>query len=306
MIDLIRDNIEKAIIGKRHVIDMVLVVLLANGHVLLEDVPGVGKTTLAKAISKTLDIKFTRIQFTPDLLPTDVLGVSIYNQKTREFQLMHGPIRTNILLADEINRASPKTQSSLLEAMAEKQYTIDGETYLLDEPFMVIATQNPVEFEGTFPLPEAQLDRFMMRISIGYPSREDEMDILDMESLKNSIKPVVKGEELLKAIKMVKEIEVKRNIKKYIIDIINETRTIDDVLLPASPRASQDLYKASKSLAMIRNRKYVIPEDVAYLAPYIISHRIVLNSEARFKGMDEFQLISDIAKSIRIEINEEK
>ena len=171
---------------------------------------------------------------------------------------------------------------------------------------MVIATQNPVEFEGTFPLPEAQLDRFMMRISIGYPSREDEMDILDMESLKNSIKPVVKGEELLKAIKMVKEIEVKRNIKKYIIDIINETRTIDDVLLPASPRASQDLYKASKSLAMIRNRKYVIPEDVAYLAPYIISHRIVLNSEARFKGMDEFQLISDIAKSIRIEINEEK
>lgn len=304
MINLIRSNIEKSIVGKRNVVDMVLIALLSQGHLLLEDVPGVGKTTLAKALARTLNLKFTRIQFTPDLLPTDVLGVSIFNQKSREFELKHGPIQSNIVLADEINRASPKTQSSLLEAMAERQYTLEGKTYKLKRPFMVIATQNPVEFEGTFPLPEAQLDRFMMKISMGYPDFENEIKILDMENLDNQIESVIDESSLLQLMEQSKGIEVKDNIKKYIVEIINKTRSSDDVLLPASPRASQDLYKASKSLALIRGRNFVIPEDVAHLAPHIIAHRIILNPEVRFRGLTELQLIKDITKSIRIEINE--
>jgi MoxR-like ATPase len=306
MINRISENIANAIVGKESVIEMVLVALLSQGHVLIEDVPGVGKTTLAKALAKTLDLKFSRIQFTPDLLPSDVLGVSIYNQNTREFEMKHGPIRCNILLADEINRASPKTQSSLLEAMAERQYTLEGNTYELGKPFMVIATQNPVEFEGTFPLPEAQLDRFMMRIAMGYPRRDKEIAILEMQSSSAHLSVVANGEDLDELIEKGKQIEVSQNIKKFIVDIVGRTRTSQEVLLPASPRASQDLYKASKCLAMIRGREYVIPEDVVYLAPHIISHRIILNPEVKYRGLSESDLIDGIARSVKVEIDEKR
>lgn len=303
MIEQIKENIEKAIVGKSDVVEMVLIALLSEGHVLIEDVPGVGKTTLAKALAKSLNLVFSRIQFTPDLLPSDILGVSIFNQNTREFELKHGPIRSNILLSDEINRASPKTQSSLLEAMAEEQYTLEGTTYILEKPFMVIATQNPVEFEGTFPLPEAQLDRFMMKIKIGYPTIDHEIEILDMGKITQDMVSVAGTKELKQLIDDAKNIEVKRNVKKYIVDIVNRTRNSSEVLLPASPRASQDLFRAAKSLALIKKRNYVIPEDVAYLAPYVISHRIILNPEVKYRGLSEFQLIDQISKATKVEID---
>jgi MoxR-like ATPase len=304
MIYKIRENIEKIIIGKREVIDFLLAALLAKGHVLIEDVPGVGKTTLAKALAKTLDVKFSRIQFTPDLLPTDVVGVSVYNQKTREFEFMHGPIRANIILADEINRASPKTQSSLLEAMAERQYTVDGNTYKLENPFIVIATQNPVEFEGTFPLPEAQLDRFMMKISMGYPSFDNEISILDRDNSVISIDAIATSEIINDLSKEALKVEVTMNVKKFIVEIIHKTRKSKDIILPASPRASQDLYQASKALAFIKGRDFVIPDDVIELAPYIISHRIIINSETKFRGLNEFKIVYDLVRTIKVDIDE--
>ncbi|MEA3423944.1 MAG: MoxR family ATPase [Bacillota bacterium] len=304
MIYEIRDNIEKIIIGKQEVVDFLLAALLAKGHVLIEDVPGVGKTTLAKALAKTLDVKFSRIQFTPDLLPTDVVGVSVYNQKTREFEFMHGPIKANVILADEINRASPKTQSSLLEAMAERQYTVDGNTYKLEDPFIVIATQNPVEFEGTFPLPEAQLDRFMMKLSMGYPSFDNEISILDRDNSMISIDSIATKEIINNLSKEVSEVEVTMNIKKFIVEIIHKTRKSKDVILPASPRASQDLYQASKALAFIKGRNFVVPDDVIELAPYIISHRIIINPETKFRGLNEFKIVYDLVRTIKVDIDE--
>ncbi|MBN2260787.1 MAG: MoxR family ATPase [Clostridiales bacterium] len=304
MLTEIRSSIEKTIIGKRHVINLLLVALLAEGHIIIEDVPGIGKTTLAKAMAKTLNLKFSRIQFTPDVMPSDVLGVSIYNQKTKEFEFRHGPVRTNILLADEINRASPKTQSSLLEAMAEKQYTIDGNTYELETPFIVIATQNPIEFEGTFPLPEAQLDRFMIRINMGYPEFEQEIEILDKKNINIPIESVVSKDELMELVNKVKNIEVGMNIRKFIVNIANKTRNSEDIILPMSPRASQDLFRASKAYAFIRERDYVIPEDVIELAPYVVSHRIIVNPEVKFRGMNEYETIDTLVREIRIDINE--
>jgi MoxR-like ATPase len=304
MLNLIRENIEQAIVGKTEAVEMVIIALISEGHVLIEDVPGVGKTTLAKALASTLSLTFSRIQFTPDLLPSDILGVSIFNQNTREFELKHGPVRSNILLADEINRASPKTQSSLLEAMAEEQYTLEGSTYPLKKPFMVIATQNPVEFEGTFPLPEAQLDRFMMKIKMGYPSIEHEIEILEMGKSSKKILPVAGGADLKILIERAKKVEVKKNVKRYIVDIVNRTRSSTEVVLPASPRASQDLYRASKVLAMMKGRDYVIPEDVAFLAPEIIAHRIILNPEVKYRGMSEHQMVEEITKSIKVQIDE--
>ena len=295
------DNIDRVIIGKRDVAKKVLIALLAEGHVLIEDVPGVGKTTLAKSVAKSLNCSFSRIQFTPDLLPSDILGVSVYHQKTTEFVYKKGPIYANIILADEINRASPKTQSSLLEAMEERQVTMDGHTYKIDEPFMVIATQNPIEYEGTFDLPEAQLDRFLMKIKIGYPAPEFELKILDKidQQLKaEDLLPVLTSEEVLNMRQSVAKVHVSKPLEEYIFEIIRQTRNHNEVLLGCSPRAAIALYKAVKAKAFIENRDFVIPEDIQSLAVDVLSHRVILKPENKYKGQTSEQKILDVIKDI--------
>jgi len=281
------DNIEKVIIGKRDAIEMVMVALLCEGHVLLEDVPGSGKTMLARSIATSLGIDFKRVQCTPDLLPNDVTGVSIFNQKAGEFEFRSGPVFVNILLADEINRATPRTQSALLEAMQEQQVTVDGVTRMLPRPFLVLATQNPIEYEGTFPLPEAQLDRFLMRLSLGYPNPEDERQILInlwREHPITRLEKVVDGMELLNLQNSIWDVHVDETLQEYIVSLVDATRSHPDLALGASPRGSLALFKAAQALAAIQGRDHVRPDDVKYLVQVTIAHRLIVKPEAELRG----------------------
>ncbi len=296
------ENIDKVVIGKEKAAKKLLVALLAEGHVLIEDVPGVGKTTLAKSVAKSLDCSFSRIQFTPDLLPSDILGVSIYNQKESEFEYKKGPIYAQIVLADEINRASPKTQSSLLEAMEERQVTMDGNTYKIKEPFLVIATQNPIEYEGTFPLPEAQLDRFMLKMKIGYPEASSELKIfkkIDDRFRAEDLLPVLSDQQILEMRNEVSQVHTTQEIEEYIFEIIRSTRENSNLLLGCSPRAAISLYKAAKAKAFIAGRDYVKPEDVHELAEDVLSHRVILKPEAKYRGETGRTIIEKIILETR-------
>ena len=297
------NNVEKVIVGKAKSVAFSLIAVICNGHVLIEDVPGVGKTVLTKAIARSIGCSFKRIQFTPDLLPSDVTGVSIYNQKTGNFEFRAGPIMAQIVLADEINRATPKTQSALLEAMEETQITIDGATYRLPEPFMVMATQNPIEYEGTFPLPEAQLDRFMMNIKLGYPKVSDEMNILDTHQFHHpldDLEQIMGAEELVVIQKQVKSVHVDPSIREYIVAIANATRNHNNIYLGSSPRGSLALYRASQALAAIRGRGYVIPDDVKLLTKPTLAHRIIITPAARVRAITSSAVLDEILQSVPV------
>jgi MoxR-like ATPase len=296
-------NVEQVIVGKHNEVQLTLLALMCRGHVLIEDVPGVGKTVLAKAIARSIGCTFKRIQFTPDLLPTDVSGVSIYNQKTGEFEYRPGPVMAQIVLADEINRATPKTQSALLEAMEERQITVDGVTYTLPDPFLVLATQNPIEYEGTFPLPEAQLDRFLIRIELGYPARNDEIEMLDRQQQVHPLETLaqaVDARELIEAQTAIRSVYVDRLIKEYILGIVEATRKHDDVYLGASPRGSLALYRTAQAHAAIDGRDFVIPDDVKSLAGAALAHRIILRPAARIKNTDARTIIEDILRRLPV------
>jgi MoxR-like ATPase len=304
-IQLIVDNIEKVMIGKRNIAELSVVALIAQGHVLLEDVPGVGKTMMVRALAKSVGAQFKRIQFTPDLLPSDVIGVSIYNPKDMQFEFRPGPIMGNIVLADEINRTSPKTQSALLEGMEEATVTIDGETMQIPKPFFVMATQNPIEYEGTYPLPEAQLDRFLLKLRMGYPTHVEEIEMLK-RAVKSApieeLTAVISLEDLIQLQKDVKEITVDDTIKNYIVDLSNRTRKDSYVYLGVSPRGSLALMKASQAYAMLQGRDYVTPDDVQYLAPFVFSHRMILRSEARYDGITPEEITERILAKTNVPI----
>jgi MoxR-like ATPase len=301
--DKIIANVEKVIIGKHAPVQMTVLALLCQGHLLIEDVPGVGKTMLARAISKSIGCLFSRIQFTPDMLPSDVTGVSMFNQKTREFEFREGPVFAQIVLTDEINRATPKTQSALLEAMAEHQVTVDGTTYILSRPFLVLATQNPIEYEGTFPLPEAQLDRFMLRISLGYPSKTDEASILEAQRVVHPVQEITQAvtvEELLDAQERVKSVYVDDLVKEYIVLLVDASRHHPDVYLGASPRGSLALYKTAQAHAAIAGRDYVIPDDVKALAESTLAHRLIISPAARIKNVDPREVVQELLDSVPV------
>ena len=296
-------NLDKVIIGKRQPLELVVIALLCQGHVLIEDVPGVGKTVLARSMARSLNCSFNRIQFTPDMLPSDVTGVSIYNQATREFEFRPGPIMGQVVLADEINRATPKTQAALLEAMDEHQITVDGTTHRLPSPFIVMATQNPIEYEGTFPLPEAQLDRFLMRVRLGYPAPQDEMKVLDQQRQNHPItrlEPVFSDEEVLAACEAVKQVYVAEAIRRYIVDITTRTRQNQDVYLGASPRGSLGLYRASQARAALAGRDFVLPDDVKMLCEPILGHRIIVTPAARLRELSEARIIQEIVEKVPV------
>ena len=296
-------NVEKVIVGKRDTVELAIISLLCQGHLLIEDVPGVGKTMLAKSIAKSIGCEFKRIQFTPDMLPSDVTGVRIFDQSTRQFVYQPGPIQANIVLADEINRATPKTQAALLEAMEERQVTIDGETHVLDEPFLVMATQNPIEYEGTFPLPEAQLDRFLLRVKLGYPEPPDEIAVLDSQQRVHPIaalEQAVTAADLLEAQAAIREIYVDPLVKSYIVEISNRTRKHPDIYLGASPRGSLTMFRSAQARAALQGRNYVIPDDVKTLAPFALAHRIIVSPSARIKDVDASALIVEILGSVAV------
>jgi MoxR-like ATPase len=304
-IEKILINIEKVMIGKRNVAELSLIALLAGGHVLLEDVPGVGKTMMVRALAKSVNANFRRIQFTPDLLPSDVTGISIYNPKEMEFEFRPGPLMGNIILADEINRTSPKTQSALLEGMEEASVTIDGVTHRLQKPFFVMATQNPIEYEGTYPLPEAQLDRFLLKMKMGYPEVDEEIEVLNRAQKVPPIEDlysVIDLEGLIALQKEIKEVYVDETIKRYIVDIVNQTRRYPGVYLGASPRGSIALMKAAQAYAFMYGRDYVLPDDIQYLAPFVLSHRIILKSEAKFEGMTAEEIVNRVVMRIPVPI----
>ncbi len=301
--DRISENVEKVILGKHKEVQITLQALLCEGHLLIEDVPGVGKTMLARAIARSIGCDFRRIQFTPDMLPSDVTGVSVFNQKTMEFEFRPGPIMTQIVLTDEINRATPKTQSALLEAMEERQVTVDGVTYPLEKPFLVLATQNPIEYEGTFPLPEAQLDRFMMRITLGYPQPEEEMRILDSQRQSHPIhelQQVISRDELVQAQLAVTEVYVDTLIKEYIVSLVNATRRHPDIYLGASPRGSLALYKTGRANAAVQGREYVIPDDIKLMAEPTLAHRLIVSPSARIKNVDPRAVLNEILDSVPV------
>jgi MoxR-like ATPase len=303
VLQLILSNVSQVLMGKRQEIQLALIALASQGHILIEDVPGVGKTMLAKTLAKSIGCTFRRIQFTPDLLPSDVTGVSIYNQKTEQFEFRPGPVMAQILLADEINRATPKTQSALLESMEERHLTVDGVTYPLPSPFMVMATQNPIEYEGTFPLPEAQLDRFLMRIRLGYPARADEVAILESQQVSHpieSIEQVVAAEDLSRVHRMVREVRVDDAIRQYIVDIAAATRVHPDVYLGASPRGSLGLYRTSQAAALLAGRDYVIPDDVKPLAEPVLAHRVILNPAARVRNVHSSIVLEEILHNVAV------
>jgi MoxR-like ATPase len=301
----VRQNIQKVIVGKDEVIDLCLIAILCEGHILMEDVPGTGKTTLAKAIARSLKCSFRRIQFTPDLLPSDVTGIFYFNQKTQEFEYRPGPVLSQVLLADEINRATPRTQSALLEAMQERQVTVDVETMALPRPFLVIATQNPIELEGTFPLPEAQVDRFLMKIVIGYPDAEDENAILLRFQHTNpldTLESVVEADDILAMQTRVRQVRVEESVRRYVVDVARATREHRDVLVGVSPRGTMALYHTSQALAAIRGREYVIPDDVKYLAPTVLTHRILINPKTRLRGRTQTDVITDIVEAVAVPV----
>ena len=296
-------NVEKVIVGKREAIELTLINLLCQGHLLIEDVPGVGKTMLARSLAGSLGCTMSRIQFTPDMLPSDVTGVSIFNQASREFEFRPGPIMSQIVLADEINRATPKTQAALLEAMQEQQVTVDGVTHQLPKPFMVLATQNPIEYEGTFPLPEAQLDRFLLRIRLGYPSHADEIRVLESQSIQHpveTLKPVATAKDVLKAQADVKQIYVADAIKKYIVDLTRQTREQGDVYLGASPRGSLALFHAGQARAAIQGRDFVLPDDVKALVPACLGHRLILGPAARLQDLSAEKVLDEVMDKVPV------
>jgi MoxR-like ATPase len=301
----IAENIGKVMVGQSGAAKLMVVCLAAGGHVLIEDVPGIGKTTMANALAKSIGVSFNRIQFTPDILPSDITGFSMYNPKTGEFEYKQGSIMSNIILADEINRTSPKTQASMLEVMEERHVTVDGVTYSVPEPFMVIATQNPVEYMGTYPLPEAQLDRFLMRITMGYPSSEDEVDILyrfKNENPLNNLEPVADGEQVKELQRQVRDVHVDRSVGEYIVEIVQSTRRVEHVALGCSPRASLYLMRAAQALALYNGRDYVIPDDVKSLVIPVLAHRMVLKQEAKIRKLTAESILSDLLKDVRVPV----
>jgi MoxR-like ATPase len=303
----IRENIQKVIVGKDEEINLTLVAILCEGHLLLEDVPGIGKTTLARALADSLGCSFKRIQFTPDLLPSDVTGLSWFNQKQQEFEYRPGPIISQVVLADEINRATPRTQSALLEAMQERQITVDGVTHPLPRPFFVIATQNPVELEGTFPLPEAQIDRFLLRVELGYPTQEEENTILDRFRIiahQSSLPPVTSPIEIKALQAQRSEIRVEVSLRDYMVNIARATRSHPEIDLGASPRATLALFHASQAWAGIHGRDYVIPDDIKFLAPFVLTHRLMIAPQAQLRGRQTADLVSDIVASLPVPIED--
>lgn len=295
------DNVEKVIVGKRSEIELAIIALLCGGHVLIEDVPGVGKTSLVSALSKSISASFKRIQFTPDILPSDITGFSVFNPKTGEFEFRNGAIMCNIVLADEINRTTPKTQASLLEVMEEGQFTVDGTTYKLPKPFMVMATQNPIDYLGTYPLPEAQMDRFLLKISLGYPQSNEETYILSQYLKQNpldSITPVIDIAEILDLQQQVKSVYIDNTLLNYVVEIINLTRKNENILLGASPRGSLALCKAAQALALMKGRDYVLPEDIKRMIIPTLSHRIILKQEAKLKKKNVIEILSSIINSV--------
>ena len=301
-------NVGKVIVGKHDVIELVLVALLTEGHILIEDVPGIGKTMLARTVARSLGLSFKRIQFTPDLLPSDVTGIHYFNQKTGEFEFRPGPVMANIVLADEINRATPRTQSCLLESMQERQVTVDLDTIPLPRPFMIMATQNPIELEGTFPLPEAQLDRFLMKLKMGYPFEDEERAILARFQEDNpleKLESVITGEELLSVEKLCRKVYVDEALRDYIVSITRATRAHQGIELGASPRASLSLHLASQSLAAIRGRNYVLPDDIKYLAVPVLAHRLVSRSEMRLRGRTVEDTVKEIVAGVPVPVENE-
>ena len=305
--DKIRENVGRVIVGKGEVVDLALVALLCEGHILFEDVPGIGKTTLAKALARSLGCTFRRIQFTPDLLPSDVTGLSVYNQKTQEFEFRAGPLMAQIVLADEINRATPRTQSALLEAMQERQITVDGVTKLLPRPFLVLATQNPIELEGTFPLPEAQVDRFFIKLKLGYPSEEEENSIVlrfGREEPLDRLQSVVDAAAVIEMQRAVRGLRIESSVREYIIAIARATRTHASVELGASPRGSLYLYRAAQALAALRGRDFVLPDDAKYLTPFVLTHRLIISAQTRLRGRSAEQIVKDVVDSIPVPVEQ--
>lgn len=302
----IRESVQKVIVGKDEAINLGLLALFCGGHILMEDVPGIGKTTMAKALAQSLGCSFKRIQCTPDLMPSDVVGVNLYNQKTAEFDFSPGPIFSQVLLTDEINRATPRTQSALLEAMQEQQVTVDGNTSKLSDPFLVMATQNPVEMEGTFPLPEAQLDRFMLLLKLGYPTPEEESDIFlrfEKQAILPDLSPVISAEEIIELRKVIPTVRVEDKVRNYIVEIVGGTRDNPSITLGASPRAGLALYKGAQALAAIDGRDYVTPDDIKSLTPSVLPHRIILSSTARLQGNTTDQVIEELLNKVPVPIS---
>ena len=298
------ENVAKVIVGKTSVVEQAVAALIAEGHLLVEDVPGVGKTMLAKSISTSIGCSFKRIQFTPDLLPSDVTGLSIYNQQKGAFEFREGPIMAQVVLADEINRATPKTQSALLEAMEEHQVTVDGTTHHLESPFLVMATQNPIEYEGTFPLPEAQLDRFLMRISLGYPDFNEEISIIERQELTHpidSLGAVTTPDDIRHLQQAAKSVYVDQLVRQYVVSLTEATRRHSEITLGASPRASLGLFRATRALALVQDRDYVIPDDVKLLASSVIAHRLVLSPSARMRGVQSTDVVDDLLRTVPIQ-----
>ncbi len=301
----LRENIQKVIVGKADVIDLALIAMLCEGHLLLEDVPGTGKTTLAKTIAASLGCSFRRVQFTPDLLPSDLTGIYYFNQRSQEFEFRPGPLMAQILLADEINRATPRTQSALLEAMQERQVTVDIATHALPRPFLVMATQNPIELEGTFPLPEAQLDRFLMKVALGYPDAADESAMLvrfERDDPLEALQPVVAPDEILTMQADVRRVRVEESVRQYVVDVCRATRLHDDILLGASPRATMALYRTCQARAAIAGRDFVLPDDVKALSAHVLTHRLVVNPQTRLRGRTPEDVVREVVNTVRVPV----